>query len=594
MKNLRMLAFCSLLTVMFGATVALASTGAEQPVLSSEAGFYEIEPVAFSFQNQKTPLSFKSSRVRMSYSFHPADRHPSMKPLFVFFNGGPGCSTSEGLLSLNTSPVTLDKERTHGKFIKDNPNSWTEVGNLLYIDAPITGFSYNLLRNPADPKRRAAQFGAKNFNPFIDAAQFIRLLLRFLAVHPSLQDNPVILVGESYGGIRASAMLNLLLFYSQYGDGSKIYRDSALALEINQHLEKVFPNEPLRPFPPTTIAGQFSRQLLIEPLLAGEYQDNIAGELFEKEGSPIYRIAMETGKKYTPCPKASAADPEPCVPRQHALRFVSEADRDVYHYEKPAEWFEKLGDFAGAGLLHVNVLSRAFGWSALAIPELPPTARTEAYRYKKTPSADLKALVSSPAYHRLPVDQRMLIEREIGRLKRSEEAGGAGKGSTIPGEPVSASGMLVEVLGPLQPWDGYLVGCNMAALAAFYDNRAIDAGYDIAPTSLLYGELFLQNLALVDTFITDAALDLVIYPPSLPLALKKYSSLVEDVTTRDGFMTVTYKPGALPDIPTPRNRTIFFPRYAQSGHGVPASQPRKILNDVIDWLLSRMDMPDRS
>ena len=252
----------------------------------------------------------------MSYSFHPADRHPSLKPLFVFFNGGPGCSTSEGLLSLNTSPVTLDKERTHGKFIKENPNSWTEVGNLLYLDAPNTGFSYNLLRRASDPKRRAAEFGAKNFNPFIDAAQFIRLLLRFLAVHPSLQANPVIIVGESYGGVRAETMLNLVLFYSSYGDGSRIYRDSALAKEIEQHLEKVFPGESLRPFPPATIARQFNRQVLIAPLLAGIYQDDVAGELYEREGSPIYRIAAETGKKYTPCPEpSSAGDGESCIPR---------------------------------------------------------------------------------------------------------------------------------------------------------------------------------------------------------------------------------------------------------------------------------------
>ena len=181
------------------------------------------------------------------------------------------------------------------------------MGNLLYIDAPNTGFSYNLLRRASDPKRRAAEFGAKNFNPFIDAAQFIRLLLRFLAVHPSLQANPVIIVGESYGGVRAAAMLNLVLFYSSYGDGSKIYQDSTLAKEIQQHLEKVFPDESLRPFPPATIARQFTRQVLIEPLLAGIYQDDVAGELFEREGSPIYRIAAETGKKYTPCPEASAA-----------------------------------------------------------------------------------------------------------------------------------------------------------------------------------------------------------------------------------------------------------------------------------------------
>ena len=226
-------------------------------------------------------------------------------------------------------------------------------------------------------------------------------------------------------------------------------------------------------------------------------------------------------------------------------------------------------------MLHVNVLSRAFGWSVLAIPDLPPAARTEAYRYKKTASDDIKALFSSPAFHRLPIAQRIRIEQEIELLNRGETVSGPGDVSGTPVEAGLPSETLVEALGALNPWDDYLVGCNYAVLDAFYDNRAIHAGYDIAPTSLLYGELFLQNLALVDTFITDSALDLVIYAPALPLVLQKYSSIVEDVSTRDGFITVTYKPGSLPDIPTPKSRTIFFPHYKQAGHGVAASQPRK-------------------
>lgn len=569
---------------MFGASGAVGSTGAEQPVLSSEAGFYEIEPVAFSFQHQKTPLYFKSSKVRMSYSFHPADRRPSSKPLFVFFNGGPGCSTSEGLLSLNTSPVTLDRKRTHGKFVTENPDSWTEVGNLLYLDAPNTGFSYNILPRASDPKRRAAEFGAKNFNPFIDAAQFVRFLLRFLSAHPSLQGNPVILVGESYGGVRAAAMLNLVLFYSSYGDGSKIYQDSTLAKEIQQHLKKVFPEESLRPIPPATIARQFSSQVLIQPLLAGIHQDAVAGELFERADSPIYRIAAETGKEYTPCSEATG---EWCIPRSHALKFVTKVGRDIYQYKKRTDWLEELGLFAGRGLLHVNVLSKALGWSALAIPDLPPAARTEAYRYKNSPTDDAMSLLSSPAYHRLPIAQRIRIEQEIDLLNRGEEASRPEDVSRTFAEAGLPTETLVEALGPLEPWDDYLVACNYAVLDAFYHNRAIDAGYDVAPTSLLYGEIFLQNLALINTFITDAALDLVSYTPSLPLALKKYSNIVDDVSARDGFIIVTYKPDSLPDISTPKSRTIFFPHYEQAGHAVAVSQPRKILNDVRSWLMDR-------
>ncbi len=587
MALLRLVVCCLFLLVLPGSSSAAAGTDQELPVLSGEAGFYEIEPVAFSFQDRTTPLRYVSSRARVSYSFHPADNYPSWKPLFVFFNGGPGCATCNGLLSLNTSPFTLDKERTGGKSIKRNPYSWTAIGNLLYIDAPNTGFSYNLIRNVSDPKRRAAEFDAQNFNPFVDAAQMTRVVLRFLAVHPSLQSNPVILVGESYGGIRATTMLNMLLFYGKYGNGTRIYRDKTLAREIRQHLEEVFPDESARPFPPSVIARQFGRQVLIEPALAGSYQDRIAGELFEQEGSPIYKIAAETGKTYTPCSEVtSAGGGRPCRPFDNALDFVIEAGRDIYNYAKPADWFMGLSNFAERGLLHVNVLSRAFGWDPLFVVDLSPAARTEAYRYKKSRAQDLESLFWSSVYYELPAEHRMRIQREVGLLESGKEA------SASEGVPEASEGAdlkndtLVRVLGALKPWDDYLVGCNESALVAFYRNSATKAGYRIAPNSVLYGKMFLQNLALVETFITNAAFDLVIYAPAVPLALAKYSGIVKDVTVQDGYMVVTYKPHSLPDIPTPKSRIVFFPDYERSGHGVAASQPKKLLEDVRDWMLS--------
>jgi carboxypeptidase C (cathepsin A) len=210
--------------------------GSNNTPLSAKMGFYEIEPINFSFQQTGLPtLSYKSSRARIMYAFYPADVNPETKPLFVFFNGGPGCATCTGLFSLNTAPHTLDKTRTEGSYYKANPYSFTQLGNLLYLDAPITGFSYNLVKNASDVNVRTAEFDAQNFNPFIDASQMIRVLLRFLADNPSIKRNNVIIVGESYGGVRASIMLNMLLFHNRYQDGTRVYRDASLTDEIQRH-----------------------------------------------------------------------------------------------------------------------------------------------------------------------------------------------------------------------------------------------------------------------------------------------------------------------------------------------------------------------
>jgi hypothetical protein len=102
----------------------------------------------------------------------------------------------------------------------------------------------------------------------------------------------------------------------------------------------------------------------------------------------------------------------------------------------------------------------------------------------------------------------------------------------------------------------------------------------------MYGALFLENLAIVETFITQAAMDLVIYAPALPLWLVKYSDIVEDVRVQDNQVIVTYIEDVYSEIPRLRHRTIYVPPYWQAGHAVPASQPRKIREDVGDWLLS--------
>ena len=79
---------------------------------TAEAGFIELAPVSFSFQKTGTKLDLTSSRARMFYNFHPADEATGSKPLFVFYNGGPGSATASDLLSYNTAPMTLDSAVT--------------------------------------------------------------------------------------------------------------------------------------------------------------------------------------------------------------------------------------------------------------------------------------------------------------------------------------------------------------------------------------------------------------------------------------------------------------------------------------------------
>ncbi len=503
------------------------------------------------------------------YSFHSADVFPDRKPLFVFFNGGPGCPTTNGLMGLNTAPFSLDKKRTGGKLLNVNPYSWTSMGNLLYIDAPNTGFSYNLMNQPSDELLRAKEFDVQNYNPFIDASQMVRMVLRFLAAHPDLQNNPVILVGESYAGVRVTTMLNLLLNYPAYGDGSRIYQDKTLAQEIQAHFDKLNPAIAGKTFAPALVARQFGRQILIEPQLTGKYFNQTAGQIFEQKGSVIYQIAAQTRKTYVTCAQgAPGLDGKPCSPMYNGILFAYQAGRDFYTYSQSAASTAGVDDFAINSLQQVQSLTQILGVDPLAIPGLAPADRKQAYRFKVNREDDL---------HFDPVD---IIPPFAGRTSASSV-----------NLPAAKSGPLDKALGKLEMWDGYYVGCSKPIYKAFYDNRATKAGFEIDPDAPLYGEMFLQNLALVETFLTDAAQDLMIYAPAIPPSFKLYKDLVLDVKTtpgdaknRYGFVVVSYKPGALKGVPTPQSRTIFFPHYEKAGHSVGAWQPSDLLNDVREWL----------
>ncbi|RMG93915.1 MAG: hypothetical protein D6705_17430 [Deltaproteobacteria bacterium] len=236
--------------------------------LEAEVGFIEIEPVTYRLHRPGQTLELTASAARMWYAFQPAADAPEDRPILLLFNGGPGAA-SEILFGFNTSQRSLDPAHNGGGDVGPSPAPWTDFANVLAIDARITGYAYNMVEGASDVAVRDAEFSARNFNPYLDGADFVRVLLRFLAAHPDLQDNPVVLVGESYGGTRATVMLDLLLDYAAHATGDLPYEDDALAAEIQAHLDAVFPGLGGQVAPPELVAQQFSRQILVQPLLLG-------------------------------------------------------------------------------------------------------------------------------------------------------------------------------------------------------------------------------------------------------------------------------------------------------------------------------------
>ncbi|PQM42139.1 serine carboxypeptidase-like 45 [Prunus yedoensis var. nudiflora] len=119
------------------------------------------------------------------YYFVEAETDPASKPLVLWLNGGPGCSS-----------VGIGAFGEHGPFkpsgdiLLKNDFSWNKVANMLYLDSPAgVGFSYS---------------ANKSFYGFVNdeitARDNLVFLQRWFDKFPDYKNRDFFIIGESYGG----------------------------------------------------------------------------------------------------------------------------------------------------------------------------------------------------------------------------------------------------------------------------------------------------------------------------------------------------------------------------------------------------------
>ncbi len=489
--------------------------------LRDEAGYFTIAPVGFTFDGSP----YTSSEARMFFAFQPAQSDPNDKPLFVFFNGGPGAGSGI-LFGFNTASRTLDPSRTAGEQIVDNPWAWTEFANCLWIDARLTGFGYGITDDPADTAERIAEFAFRNFNPWLDGADFLRALLMFYDEHETLRDNPVVLVGESYGGVRAQTILDLALFTDEHAAGAQGYVDADLVARLDDHFAAALPDVSDAPTPDEA-AQQFGRQILIQPLLAGDAQLSASGVLLDGPDTPLHDLAAELGTSYPSAPAFYTGAQR----RQWAVDWVRDQARDPNNTGQPEGWTDDVITAVNSGLRTTATLELALGVDPTTLEPLFADSREHAYRVAQGPA---------PQY----------------------------------------GGNLSDTFGELAAWDVYYLSFVRDVFDAFYGAAAF--GHDVEPTSTSFGRVALRNLLRVETLVTHGTADVVVWPPALAPAFATFPE-VEWSAAGDDKILVQYVDGAFgePDAPY---REIEFPRFEGGAHSIPMTHPEQIHAAVEAWL----------
>ncbi|TFK34920.1 carboxypeptidase C [Crucibulum laeve] len=119
--------------------------------------------------------------------FFESRSSPKDAPLVLWLNGGPGCSSSTGLL-FELGPCNIAND---GKNTTHNPYSWNSHANIIFLDQPVNvGYSY------------ADDGTTVNSSPVAgkDVYAFLEL---FLNRFPEYSTQPFHIAAESYGGTYA-------------------------------------------------------------------------------------------------------------------------------------------------------------------------------------------------------------------------------------------------------------------------------------------------------------------------------------------------------------------------------------------------------
>ncbi|KAI9491365.1 serine carboxypeptidase-domain-containing protein [Zychaea mexicana] len=140
----------------------------EAEILSQYAGHIEIAPETHS---------------NLFFWMIEQANEKNTEKLIIWLNGGPGCSSMDGLF-LENGPYRINPDLT----VNISSGGWQDHATVVYLDQPVgTGFSF------ADMNGYT-----KDMNQIVDG--FMVFLEKFFDIFPHLKEQDMYLAGESYAG----------------------------------------------------------------------------------------------------------------------------------------------------------------------------------------------------------------------------------------------------------------------------------------------------------------------------------------------------------------------------------------------------------
>ncbi|CAM0149711.1 unnamed protein product [Urochloa decumbens] len=142
------------------------------------------------------------------YWFFEAQASPEKKPLLLWLNGGPGCSSVGYGAASELGPLRVTR---YGAGLEFNKFAWNREANLLFLDSPVgVGFSYT--NTSSDLTKLDDNFVAE------DAYNF---LVNWFKRFPQYKGREFYISGESYAGHYVPQLAELV--YDRNKDKARTY-----------------------------------------------------------------------------------------------------------------------------------------------------------------------------------------------------------------------------------------------------------------------------------------------------------------------------------------------------------------------------------
>ncbi|CAI0442997.1 unnamed protein product [Linum tenue] len=183
--------------LMCAASFITIFTGGESAYVADKIAKLPGQPEVSFQQYAGYVLVHETQQRKLFYYFVEAATNSTSKPLVLWLNGGPGCSS-----------IGLGAFSEHGPFkpnaaglLVNNDYSWNKEANMLYLESPAgVGFSYSVNTSFYEL-----------VNDTITAKDNLAFLQRWLVKFPEYNNRDLLITGESYAGHYVPQLAQLIV-----------------------------------------------------------------------------------------------------------------------------------------------------------------------------------------------------------------------------------------------------------------------------------------------------------------------------------------------------------------------------------------------